>query len=133
MSDRFSSMIDKFLNREKFTYNIEEFDNIIKTKEIPDSFILYQEQMMKVLNYSGFEMSECYSLIKAIAKKRQGVIEPLKDRFIEGFINNQDAFTTRIFPLKENSTRVELFSDGKTAEVAADVWIIDDAKVKMNF
>lgn len=52
---------------------------------------------------------------------------------IEGFINDQDAFTTRIFPLKENSTRVELFSNGSTTEATADVWTIEDAKVKMNF
>lgn len=52
---------------------------------------------------------------------------------IEGFINNQDAFTTRIFPLKENSTQLELFSDGKTTEAAAEVWTLKDARVKMNF
>ena len=48
-------------------------------------------------------------------------------------INNEDAFTTRIFPLKENSTLLELFSDGKTTEVAAEVWKLKDVKVKMNF
>ena len=52
---------------------------------------------------------------------------------IEGFINNEDAFTTRIFPLKENSTQVELFSDGNTTEAEAEVWTLRDAKVKMNF
>lgn len=52
---------------------------------------------------------------------------------VEGFINNQDAFTTRIFPLKENSTQLELFSDGKTTEAAAEIWTLRDAKVKMNF
>ena len=52
---------------------------------------------------------------------------------VEGFINDEDAFTTRIFPLKENSTLLELFSDGKTTEVAAEVWKLKDAKVKMNF
>ena len=52
---------------------------------------------------------------------------------VEGFINNEDAFTTRIFPLKENSTLLELFSDGKTTEVAAEVWKLKDVKVKMNF
>lgn len=52
---------------------------------------------------------------------------------VEGFINNQDAFTTRIFPLKENSTRLELFSDGRTTEVVAEIWKMKDAKVKMNF
>ena len=52
---------------------------------------------------------------------------------IEGFINNEDAFTTRIFPLKENSTQIELFSDGKNTKAEAEVWKLRDAKVKMNF
>ena len=52
---------------------------------------------------------------------------------VEGFINDEDAFTTRIFPLKENSTLLELFSDGNTTEVAAEVWRLKDARVKMNF
>lgn len=52
---------------------------------------------------------------------------------VEGFINDEDAFTTRIFPLYKNSTQIELFSDGKYTEVEADVWKLKDAKVKMNF
>jgi beta-fructofuranosidase len=52
---------------------------------------------------------------------------------VEGFINNEDAFTTRIFPSKENSTQLELFSDGNTTEAAAEVWKLKEAKVKMNF
>lgn len=52
---------------------------------------------------------------------------------IEGFINNEDAFTTRIFPLKENSTGIELFSNGMETKAEAEVWKLKDAKVKMNF
>lgn len=52
---------------------------------------------------------------------------------IEGFINNEDAFTTRIFPLKENSSQIELFSDGTNTKAKAEVWRLKDAKVKMNF
>lgn len=52
---------------------------------------------------------------------------------VEGFINNEDAFTTRIFPLKEGSTQVELFSDGNTTEAEADVWMLNAAKVQMNY
>ncbi len=52
---------------------------------------------------------------------------------VEGFINGEDAFTTRIFPLKEESTQVELFSDGTTTEVSAEKWNLKDAKVKTNF
>lgn len=81
----FQSMIDIFLNREHFRYGIEEFDNLLMTDELPESFILYQESTMKVLGYAGFPMSETYQLIKAIAKKKTGIIEPIKDRFIKGF------------------------------------------------
>ena len=52
---------------------------------------------------------------------------------VEGFINNEDTFTTRIFPLKKNSTQLELFSDGNTTEATAEVWNLKDAKVHMNF
>ncbi len=52
---------------------------------------------------------------------------------VEGFINNQDTFTTRIFPLKENSTQLELFSNGNATEASADVWKIKEAKIKTNF
>lgn len=81
----FKSMVDIFLNRKDFNYGISEFDNLLKTEEIPQSMLLYQEQLMKTLNYAGFDISECYQIIKAIAKKKQGVVEPLKERFLEEF------------------------------------------------
>lgn len=52
---------------------------------------------------------------------------------LEGFINEEDAFTNRIYPSKKNSTLVEIFSDGTDTEVSADMWRIADAKVKMNY
>ena len=52
---------------------------------------------------------------------------------IEGFINGEDAFTTRIFPLDEESSQLQLFADGEDSEVAADCWTLDSAKVRMNF
>ena len=52
---------------------------------------------------------------------------------LEGFINDEDAFTNRIYPSKKNSTLVEIFSDGTDTEVSADMWKIADAKVKMNY
>ena len=52
---------------------------------------------------------------------------------VEGFINGEDAFTTRIFPLNEDSSQVELFANGKNSEVAVDYWTLNSAKVKMNF
>lgn len=80
----FSSMKDYFLNREEFSYGIETFDKLL---EPSDNFILYQEDVMKVLIYAGFKEDITYGIIKGIAKKDEGVIDAVKDDFIEGFIN----------------------------------------------
>ena len=52
---------------------------------------------------------------------------------VEGFINGEDAFTTRIFPLSEKSSQVSVFADERHSEVTVDIWTLDSAKVKMNF
>lgn len=81
----FQSMINKLLNREKFSYGIPALDKLLQTKELPQSFILYQEQMMTVLQYAGFTAPESYASIKAIAKKHPEKVLPLKEKFLEGF------------------------------------------------
>lgn len=81
----FKSMYSKFESRESFSYGIPAFDKLLRTEELPQSWILYQEQSMSVLSYAGFPMDECYGIIKAIAKKHPEKVRPLKDRFIEGF------------------------------------------------
>ena len=52
---------------------------------------------------------------------------------VEVFINNGDAFTTRIFPLKETSNQVEIFTEGANIGAKADVWNLKSAKVKTDF
>ncbi len=52
---------------------------------------------------------------------------------IEIFVNDGDAFTTRIFPLKETSNQVEIFTEGANINAKADVWILKPAKVKTDF
>ncbi|MFQ3543674.1 PHP domain-containing protein [Halobacillus rhizosphaerae] len=79
----FSSMKAYFLNRRPFSYEIPEFDAILKES---DNFILYQENIMATLVYAGFPEDETYGLLKAIAKKKEGIIEPIHDRFIKGFV-----------------------------------------------
>ena len=81
----FKSMYSKLENREDFSYGIPAFDKILHTEELPQSFILYQEQTMNTLNYAGFPIDECYGIIKAIAKKHPEKVKPLKERFITGF------------------------------------------------
>jgi DNA polymerase III alpha subunit len=79
----FASMKHYFLNRLPFSYGIPEFDTILKES---DNFILYQENIMAALVYTGFPEDETYGLLKAIAKKKPGIIEPIHDRFINGFV-----------------------------------------------
>ena len=49
----FQSMINLLLDRKHFEYKIPALDKLLQTKELPHSFILYQEQMMTVLQYAG--------------------------------------------------------------------------------
>lgn len=80
----FASMKDYFLNRKEFSYGIPAFDNILKES---DNFVLYQENIMSALVYAGFPEDETYGLLKAIAKKKPGIIEPIQERFMKGFID----------------------------------------------
>ena len=63
----FKSMYSKLENREDFSYDIPAFDKILQTEELPQSFILYQEQTMNTLNYAGFPIDECYGIIKVVS------------------------------------------------------------------
>ena len=81
----FKSMYDRFEKREDFKWGIPSLDNLLRTEELPVSFLFFQEQVMSVLNYAGFPMDECYGIIKAIAKKHPEKVRPLKQRFIDGF------------------------------------------------
>ncbi|MDS7057070.1 PHP domain-containing protein [Klebsiella pneumoniae] len=79
----FASMKAYFLNRRPFSYEIPEFDKLLESS---DNFILYQENIMEALVYAGFPEDETYGLLKAIAKKKEGIIEPIHDKFIKGFV-----------------------------------------------
>ncbi|MDP4209230.1 MAG: GH32 C-terminal domain-containing protein [Bacteroidota bacterium] len=52
---------------------------------------------------------------------------------VEVFINNEDAFTTRVFPLKPNSNQIEIFTDGGNIKASADVWQLKPAPIKTDF
>lgn len=90
----FKSMYSKFEKKEHFEYGIKSFDALIQTEEMPNSYVLYQEQEMAVLNFAGIPMDECYTAIKNIAKKRVDKVLAYKETFITGFsreiINKED-------------------------------------------
>lgn len=110
----FKSMFEIYVNRKHFDYGIKAFDDIIQTPEMTSSFILYQEMIMAALNYAGIPMSDCYTVIKCIGKKRKKEIMEYKDIFVPNF-------TKKIVEV-ENKTIEE-------AEILANkVWgIIEDS------
>lgn len=81
----FKSMYKTFESRKPFSYKVRAFDNLIQTDEMPNSFLLYQEQEMAALNYAGIDMGDCYTAIKNIAKKRVDKVLAYKEKFITGF------------------------------------------------
>ena len=106
-------MYKTFESREPFNYGVKQFDGLIQTEEMPNSFLLYQEHIMTALNYAGIPMSECYTAIKNIAKKRAEKVLAYKDKFITGLT-------------------VAIIKDGKTESaakaVAEKLWqIIEDS------
>lgn len=99
---QFASMKHYFLNRLPFSYGIPEFDAILQES---DNFILYQENIMATLVYAGFPEDETYGLLKAIAKKKEGIIEPIHDRFIAGFVEKtgDEAQGKKVWKILEDS------------------------------
>ena len=81
----FKSMYSTFESRKPFSYGIKAFDELIQTEQMPNSFILFQEQLMQTFNFAGFPITECYSIIKAVAKKKPEKLKVLKEEFNIGF------------------------------------------------
>lgn len=110
----FKSMYKIFESRQPFSYNIKALDTLLQTPEMPNSFVLYQESSMAVLNYAGIPMSECYEIIKNIAKKRVQKVLKYKEQFLAGFK------TALIEKEKQTPERAE--------SLARDVWqILEDS------
>ena len=80
----FKSNYSQFEARQSFSYGIASLDKILQTEEFPQSYMLYQEQTMAVLAYSGIPISETYDIIKNIAKKRAEKVYKYKEKFLDG-------------------------------------------------
>lgn len=81
----FQSMYNTFESRQHFDYGIKTLDNLLQDQYCTSSFMLYQESLMKVLGFTGFPMSETYTIVKAISKKKDYVIKEAKPKFIANF------------------------------------------------
>lgn len=81
----FQSMYKTFESRQHFDYGVKALDNLLQDEYCDSSFLLYQESLMRVLGFAGFPMSETYTIIKAISKKKDYIIKDAKPRFITNF------------------------------------------------
>lgn len=101
----FKSMYPIFESRKPFSYGVATLDNLLTTEELPTPFMLFQENVMTVLNYAGFPMSECYSIIKAIAKKHPEKVSQIKDRFCTQFATKIKADENLTDDMAQNYTQ----------------------------
>lgn len=81
----FKSMYKVFESRQDFSYDVKPFDDLLRTEEMPQSFVLYQEQEMATFHFAGFPMVACYQAIKDLSKKRAEKVLALKEQFLDGF------------------------------------------------
>ena len=110
----FKSMLNTFINRQKFSYNIPSLDALLATKEIPDSFLLYDEQILRILKAAGIPGAKAYATTKAIKKKKTEKVLAAKEEFKEGF--------TKVLQEQEGASKETAY---KTVE---QIWrIIEDA------
>lgn len=110
----FRSMLDTFISRKNFAYNISSLDKLLATKEIPDSFLMYDEQILQILKAAGIPGPEAYGITKAIKKKKTEKVLAAKEKFKVGFT--------------EYLERTEGASEKKANEVVEKIWrIIEDA------
>jgi len=85
-----SGMVDDFVDRrhgrEEPTYPHPDFEPILKSTY---GVILYQEQIMRIVNrVAGMSMSDALTMIKAISKKKEDIIEQRHQAFVEGAVGN---------------------------------------------
>lgn len=90
----FASLINNFLERKPYTTGEEKIDKIL---EPSSHYMLYQESIMAVLSFLGMPMTETYSVIKAISKKKlkgekkEKLLKELQEAWFKEF-GNMDNF-----------------------------------------
>lgn len=81
----FKSMLETFISRTPFKYNIPALDDLLKSKEIKDSFLLYDEQVLSILISAAIKASDAYVCLKGIKKKKFDKVEAFKEEFRKGY------------------------------------------------
>ena len=117
----FKSMLPIFLERRHFDYGIPALDKLVQTREMTSSFIIFQEQIMKILQSAGFTAPDSYAAIKAISKKKAEKVLKLKEQFMEGFtkLTGDPAATEKVWTIINDATSY-LFNASHAVCVALD-------------
>ena len=125
----FKSNYHQFEAREPFAYGVRSLDNLIQTKEFPQSYLLYQENAMQVMAYAGIPISQTYEIIKNIAKKRVEKVVKYEEQFVSGMVakikdnepnvKNPEEVAEMIWKVIEDSSRYS-FNSSHSYSVAGD-------------
>jgi DNA polymerase III alpha subunit len=110
----FKSNYAQFEARLPFEYGVKSLDDVIQTEEFPYSYMLYQENAMNVMAWTGISIKETYDVVKNIAKKRYEKVLSYKTKFINGMI--------------KRLMEAEKLNKKKSSEIANMTWqIIEDS------
>lgn len=116
----FKSNYAQFEARLPFSYGVKSLDDVIQTKEFPFSYMLYQENAMGVMSWSGISIKKTYEVVKSIAKKRYDDVLSYNNIFISG--------------ITERLMNLEKIVKNKSNEIANMTWqvIKDSSRYSFN-
>lgn len=116
----FASNYQMYEKRENFQYGIPFIDKILQGEFIEGSYLLYQEQQMKLLELIGIEPDRIVATIKAISKKNIDVIESIGADF-----------NTKMFNMAIENGETD---EDKVRDVISRLWrvFVDSAKYMFN-
>lgn len=116
----FASLLDTFINRQKYSTGVEALDKILETTE---HYMLYQESVMQYLVWLGIPEDITYEIVKKIAKKTltEEEIEELHNKLLYQWIEkngSEDGFLES-WEVIENNSRYS-FNASHSISVALD-------------
>ena len=112
------SIISKIVNREKFEFGSKNIDDILYKQTGIGSFMLYQESLMKILEWIGTPQNDTYKLMKSIGRKNKKNIDLYKKDFIERTSNKL---------IEENSTYEE------SKDISKKLWDVVENSASYSF
>ncbi|MFO0907255.1 MAG: DNA polymerase III subunit alpha [Isosphaeraceae bacterium] len=98
-------MVDSYVNR-KHGREATTYEHPVMKEVLEETYgvMVYQEQVMRILNWlGGIELSKAYACIKAISKKKADIIAQGRKEFVEGSVSRglERSQAEKIFELIE--------------------------------